>query len=476
MRHVVLSLATLALLVVVAGSCAVRELEDALVIPADAAAGERVVVIAAGVDMRSVVRRLAEADLFARPRWVRFYADHLREPAAPVPGEYALSRDLSALQQLERVSEGAVVTYTVNLVPGITAEAVAERFAEAGVADVASLRPLLTDRRFLAEVGVSAASIEGYLFPDPYTLPKGLSGREVLKRLVARYREVIAAPELEPDPNDPLTEHQRLVLASLIQKSRVLPSEWRLFAALLRNRLRIGLPLDMPAAEAYGRRHTPAGDKNRWSTRRPGLPPTPICSPGIDAIDAVVHPARSDARYMVARSNGTHVFCEDRECYRAAIRRWKMGLPPVPPGVVLGPDGLPLPKPPEPPAGLPAFAPADIPSDTGASPRPSVTAESEALSPAVPRDAPDGLLESAPLRALPPPLLPVPASGPERRRREDRLRPTAPSGPPPDRSRPPRFGPDPMDRPEEGRRAGEMNPPDRARLRAGGGSAAAHVS
>lgn len=347
MRHLVLILAAFAVLAVAAGSWSVHELEDALLIPADLASVERTMVVAPGAEMGSVVRRLAEADLFARPGWVRFYADHLQEAATPVPGEYALSRDLSALQQIERVLEGAVVTYTVILTPGVTADEVAERLAGAGVADADALRPLLTDRGFLDGVGISAESVEGYLFPDPYMLPKGLSGRALLTRLVRRYRDIVAVPELEPDAHDVLTEHQRLVLASLVQKSGVLRSEWRRFAALLRNRLRAGLPLDVSAADAYGRGRTAAHEKNRWSTRRPGLPSTPVCSPGIDAIAAVVHPARSDARYMVARENGTHVFCEDQACYRAAIRRWQRGLPPVPPGVFLGPDGLPRPLPPE---------------------------------------------------------------------------------------------------------------------------------
>lgn len=345
MRLLVLSLATLALLAVVGGSCAVAELEDALLIPADPAGSERVVVVEPGAALGAVVGQLAAADLFSRPAWVRFYAEHLRAGDTPVSGEYALSRDLSAVQQLERILEGAVVTYTVNLPPGVTAEEAFQRFAQAGVVSAHDLTPLLTDRAFLDEVGVSAESLEGYLFPDPYTLPKGLSPRALLKRLVERYREVVSLPELEADPNDALTEHQRLVLASLIQKSGVRPSEWRLFAALLRNRLRLGLPLNQAFAERYGRRFTPANEHNRWNTRRAGLPPTPICSPGIEAIAAVVHPARSDVRYMVARSNGTHVFCRDQDCYRAAIRQWKMGLPPVPPGVLLGPDGLPVPSP-----------------------------------------------------------------------------------------------------------------------------------
>lgn len=460
MRPLVLSLATFALAMVLAGSCAVRKLEEALLIPAGASADERVVRVERGVQVDTVVGQLAKAGLLSRPAWVRFYADHLRQAAAVRPGEYALSRDLSAIQQIERIVEGAVVTYTVNLTPGVTAEEAVERFADAGVAKVEALKPLLTDRAFLTEIGIPAESVEGYLFPDPYTVPKGLPARALVTNLVARHRAVVRSTSLEPDPNDPLDEYQRMILASLVQKSAVVPREWRLFAALLRNRLRVGLPLEVPAADAYGERRTANGEKNRWSTRRAGLPPTPICNPGVEALVSVVRPARSDARYMVARSNGTHVFCKDRECYRAAIRRWKMGLPPVAPGIPLGPDGLPLP--PSPPD---ASVDASLPSVGQV---PSLDAGGLGTTEAV-EDEPEG---QGDLVAEPPPVIrpeewgsPPEEVSPEPEEPEgDPVRPvpsersprTPPIDPPPPPKVPrPRPFPPPTDRPEP-----ESEPPE----------------
>src|SRR5215813_1462720 len=92
------------------------------------------------------------------------------------------------------------------------------------------------------------------------------------------------------------------------------------------------MTLDSPASVTYGLKRigveAETAKKQQldhpWNTElNLGLPPTPICSPSLASIVAAAEPAQSRAIYMVARKDGTHVFCDDEECYHAALQEWQ---------------------------------------------------------------------------------------------------------------------------------------------------------
>ncbi len=156
----------------------------------------------------------------------------------------------------------------------------------------------------------------------------------LLNRLVAQYRLVWTPERRARADSLGMSEREVITLASIIEKEAKLREEMPLISAVYHNRLRIGYPLqaDPTVQYALGQHqsrllyaHIDSVADNPYNTyRHPGLPPGPIGSPGIHAIDAALYPADVDYLYFVARPDGSHVFTrslEEHNRARAAIRR-----------------------------------------------------------------------------------------------------------------------------------------------------------
>ncbi len=292
--------------------------------PADPTAPELTVMVPPNADASAVLRILNEKNLVADAKGLERFVTHVRRPLSPRPGEYALSRALSPLQILQRIESGKVVQHTVVVPPGASVTDIVAALAGKGLGDAAILTAKAQDPAFLTKLGLFGASLEGWLLPDVYNLPRGL-GEEVLwAQLVDHARSQRPQAELAQAAKVGRTELQVLTVASLIEAAEILPEERRLYAALLWGRNDRQMPLQTPASDRYGQlRQDPSYD----TEKRPGLPPGPICSPSLASISAAAAPASSRALYWVERDNRTHVFCDDLECYLAALAEWKRPVP-----------------------------------------------------------------------------------------------------------------------------------------------------
>lgn len=335
----------------------VDRLERALVRPVSGPLVEKVVVIPERADFVQVVHQLTAAKLVRDDGWLGLYAERLRAPTQLVPGEYALSSDMSLMLQVSRLERGEVMTHTVNLTPGSTMKEMIRTLAAAGLGQVEALTQAAEDPELLAGVGPEAQTLEGFLLPDVYTLPKGLPAKQLLGQLLKRQAALCAT--LEGATKRP--RYDVIRIASLVELSGVPQREQRVYAAMLYNRLDKKVPLDHPSSADYGTNLGLEPANNPYRTdRQPGLPPTPICNPGADALQAAFHPVKTDALFKVRREDGSHYYCPDRECVRAAERA-RQGLSPTfQPTVVPVPlgaddlqDMLPTPVPPSTPLVVP---------------------------------------------------------------------------------------------------------------------------
>lgn len=279
-----------------------------------------------------LTRLLSEAGLIRRPQWFQLYLEHLHAPVPLHEGEYELDALMTPTEIVDRLRRGSVLTYTVALSPGLRARDMVAPLAEAGLADLAALRGLLAEPGLAAELGVP--SVEGFLFPDAYSLPRGLAPRALLEQLVARYRKTVGADILEDAKAANLTERELIILASLIEVDAVHPDEKTMLSGMYHNRLKRGLRLENPATVAYGLDKTiealgraDLGADHAWNTyTHVGLPPTPIAGASLSSIVAAARPVKTDALYFAPRGDGTHVFCPDEECHKIAIERWRAEL------------------------------------------------------------------------------------------------------------------------------------------------------
>lgn len=231
-------------------------------------------------------------------------------------GEYELSPTWPAARVLEQMVAGRVVTYPLTLPEGIAAAEIAARVEQAGLARAEDFLAVVRDPQVAAEFGVEGTTLEGYLFPETYHLPRGLSARQIAKIFVDQFLRVWK--EIEPKARERgMSMREVVTLASIVEKETGVGEERPLVASVFHNRLRRGMRLESDPTTIYGipdfdgnlRRVHLEDETNAWNTYRiTGLPPTPIASPGAASLRAVVEPAESDYLFFVSRNDGSHVF------------------------------------------------------------------------------------------------------------------------------------------------------------------------
>lgn len=247
-------------------------------------------------------------------------------------GEYELDGQATPLDVLGKMTRGEVKVYHVPVPEGFTMHQVAERFGSEGLADVDVFLERLYDGDLLSSLGIEGPSVEGYLFPDTYHVTRAKDEEAIIRFMVRRFREEVS-PSLVTDAERlGLTLHELVTLASIIEKEAGAEEEKPLVSAVFHNRLKRGMRLQSDPTVIYGvegfegrirrvdlERETPY---NTYRIR--GLPPGPICNPGMSSILAALNPATVDYLYFVSKNDGTHQFSSNLSDHNAAVIKYQI--------------------------------------------------------------------------------------------------------------------------------------------------------
>lgn len=288
------------------------------------AAGSALPQIAAQLEQAGVV---GDAARFARlARW--------RDAAQKIKaGEYEFSRAATPGEVLDRLVAGDVVKLRITIPEGFTLREIAARVAAAGVGTADQFIRAASDLARLGRLGVPGKSLEGYLFPETYTVTTTTTPVEVVRAMVAQFERQLTPELLAAARRHGLDRHGLVTLASIVQKEAGNDEEMPIIAAVFYNRLRKGMRLQADPTVIYGiadfdgnltRKHLLTPTPYNTYTRA-GLPPGPIASPGIKALRAVAEPADSNALYFVARGDGQHEFNVTLEAHNRAVHRYQLG-------------------------------------------------------------------------------------------------------------------------------------------------------
>jgi len=231
-----------------------------------------------------------------------------------------------------RTSTGPRPPATLRVIfpEGFTRREMAARIAAVRLIAIGKrhVRPRLTAAGYLAASVAARAprgfarhagsrSLEGFLFPATYDFTQATTARELVADQLAAFSEAFATVDLRYARSKNLTRYDVLTIASMIEKEAVVPSERRLIAAVIYNRLHLHMPLGIDATIRYGldvpgtKSLTKAelASSSPYNTRRfRGLPPTPIANPGLPSIRAAAHPARVNYLYYVRKPDKLHHF------------------------------------------------------------------------------------------------------------------------------------------------------------------------
>jgi UPF0755 protein len=194
-----------------------------------------------------------------------------------------------------------------------------------------------------AAAGSAETPPEGAVLPQTYDYTYGTPRAAILARAEAAMQSALSMAWADRAPDLPLTSpRDALILASIVEQETALPAERSRIAAVFLNRLRLGMRLDADPTVAYAADHGtgPLGhaltradldsDDPFNTYRHNGLPPGPICSPGIASIQAVLHPAATDDLYFVADGTGGHAFAHTLKEQDRNIARWRALTAPAP--------------------------------------------------------------------------------------------------------------------------------------------------
>jgi UPF0755 protein len=158
----------------------------------------------------------------------------------------------------------------------------------------------------------NTASLEGFLFPATYDLYRGDPAARLVREQLVAFRENVGDAEVRRARALHVTPYELLIVASIIEREAQLAGDRAKVAAVIYNRLRLGMPLGIDSTIRYALNdyehpltQAQLALASPYNTRlHAGLPPTPISNPGLAAIDAAAHPAHVGYLYYVAGADG----------------------------------------------------------------------------------------------------------------------------------------------------------------------------
>ena len=331
-----------------------------IVYPKSAASGEGrevTVEVAPDVPLAALAERLAAAGAIEEPALFEVYARLLGADRQLRSGPILLTDDMAPRDVLQRIAHGfGSATVRVTIPEGFDRFAIATRLERWAVCDPDEFLAATEDPALLDELGIGGPTAEGYLFPDTYRIPVDRSGADVVRMLVLNWhRRVDPLLEERQERLDWLEEQlswgpqQALTLASIVEKEAAVADERPIIARVFINRMRdpefrpkrlqadptvsYGCRAARDAAPSCARfdgRHITRAmlrdAENVYNTyRHEGLPPGPICSPGLDSIRAVLDAEEHDYLYFVARGGGRHTFSATLEEHNRSVERYRAG-------------------------------------------------------------------------------------------------------------------------------------------------------
>jgi UPF0755 protein len=242
-------------------------------------------------------------------------------------GTYRILPGMSAKRILDEFVSGEQALARVTVPEGFTLSQVAGLLERQGVTSKPLFLAAARSPELLTELGISAASAEGYLFPDTYFFPSAYSAESVVRSMVKTFRERLATiPEASSLTSKEL--QSRIILASIVEREYKVPEEAPLMASVFYNRLKIRMALQSCATVVYviterlGKPHPEVIydrdlklDDPYNSYEHPGLPPGPISNPGMTALRAVFYPDVSRFLYfrLIDADAGKHHFSASLE-------------------------------------------------------------------------------------------------------------------------------------------------------------------
>jgi UPF0755 protein len=296
-------------------------------------AKEIYIIIPKGANVASVSDSLAKYDLIRSKILFKTAARILGTGSRLQPGSYRIAYGLSNTEIISRlVGTEFSILFEATFPEGSNIRRIASIAKEKLGLDSALFIKTASDTAFIHSLGIprEAKNAEGYLFPDTYRFYLMMTPQELVKRMIARWKEMLPDSLLARRKELGLSVHELMTLASIVESEARLPAERDTIAGVYWNRLKIGMKLDADPTVQYGLGLSRPITHNDLFKETPyntylniGLPPGPISNPGKPAVLAALNPAHHDKIFFVARGDGSggHYFSRTSAEQERMIRK-----------------------------------------------------------------------------------------------------------------------------------------------------------
>ncbi len=318
--------------------------------PADAEATTLVpFTVNPGETATFVATRLAQAGFIRDESLFRLYMRYYGIDLSLEAGDFLIAPSMTIPEIASALQRARFIEVSVTIPEGLRAEEIADLLTAQNIMDGAAflaavrttdleLVGLRKNYAFLAN-RPPGATLEGYLFPDTYRLPARARPVDLIERMLDNFAAKITAEVIDQAQARGLTVHQLLTVSAIVERETPRLDERPLVASVYLNRIAQGMLLNADPTVQYAMGYQ-AATGQWWKTPvlleeyqnvqspyntylYPGLPPGPICSPGLTAITATANPATTDYLYFVATGDGGHVFATSAEEHAANVKAYE---------------------------------------------------------------------------------------------------------------------------------------------------------
>lgn len=316
------AVATLLLIAALAAAISLRR-------PYKAFPDEQFLEFPKGTGTMEMARRLAGAGVVPS-RWHLLAIRALQPGRAWQAGEYRFAKEASPWEIAARLSRGDVYLIDLRIPEGFNIFDIATAVEEAGLGSAEAFIAAARNPELIRDLAPDAPTLEGFLFPSTYHLPRKTTPEALCRTLTGQFRKEWKAV------GGGASALPAVTLASLVEKETAVPAERPIVAAVYRNRLAKGMKLEADPTTIYAamlagvwRGTIYRSDLDRphpYNTYAvPGLPPGPIANPGRAALAAALRPAESDFLFFVASGDGSggHNFSRTYAEHARAVAAWR---------------------------------------------------------------------------------------------------------------------------------------------------------
>jgi len=296
---------------------------------------EKFVEIPSGTGAAEIRRRLVGAGIVSDELAFRAALMWTGQSRALKAGEYRFDRAMSVVEVVEKLARGDVYGHPITFPEGLTIREMSTIVESRGFGTAEEFITAARDGSLVNDLDPAAKDLEGYLFPETYTLPRGTPATKLVSLMVERFRETYTALEAKRSGDVNLSTRQIVTLASLVEKETGKPEERPLVAAVYWNRLNRNMVMQADPTVVYAlvkagtydgniRKGDLAFDSPYNTYKYAGLPPGPIASPGRAALEAALAPADVEYLYFVSKNDGSHAFAETLTKHNANVQEYQV--------------------------------------------------------------------------------------------------------------------------------------------------------